>query len=156
MEPPAPKRGAQHIRVIALAVAWRGDELLLCEGRDEVKGDTFFRPPGGGIEFGETARAALAREMMEEFGATVRLGRQAGVIENIFTYNGETGHQIAFMIETAFEDAAFYRREEIPVMGEAGWAGPASWRPLASFRDSSARLVPEGLFEILSREQIRR
>lgn len=150
---PFPVGRRSDIRVITLAIAWRGDELLLCEGRDDVKGDSFFRPPGGGIEFGETAAVALAREMMEEFGQPIRPGRQVGIIENIFTYNGEAGHQIAFLYEVEFEDRAFYRRDEIPIRGEDGWAGPATWRRLAMFGRSGARLVPEGLYDVLSAER---
>lgn len=146
-----PARGTRAIRATVFAVTWRGDELLVLEGSDDVKGDRFFRPPGGGIEFGETARTALEREMLEEFGTSVRTGRQLGVVENIFTYQGETGHEIAFLLESAFNDPSFYERDEITCF-EAGWLGPAAWRPLSSFIGGTRRLVPEGLYEILSRE----
>ena len=47
------------IRPIALAVPRRGDDLLVFEGHDPTKGQTFYRPLGGGIDFGETAEAAV-------------------------------------------------------------------------------------------------
>ncbi|KAA0231516.1 MAG: NUDIX domain-containing protein [Dehalococcoidia bacterium] len=145
-QPPATR---PPIRVIALAIAWRGSELLLLKGSDEVRGDFFYRPPGGGVEFGETSSGAVRREMMEEFGAAVTLKRSLGVIEDVFTYRGEAGHQVAFLHEVEFEERGFYAREEIDFV-EAEWDGPATWRPLASFAAGPDRLVPEGLFAILS------
>ncbi|HEU6445665.1 MAG TPA: hypothetical protein VFL61_11465 [Gaiellaceae bacterium] len=41
------------IRSLALAVIRRGDGILVEQGRDETKGETFFRLLGDGIEFGE-------------------------------------------------------------------------------------------------------
>jgi|GEM_PF-6087287 NUDIX domain len=55
-----------RIRALALALIWRGDELLLMEGDDPAKRQTFYRPLGGGVEFGERARDAVIREFAEE------------------------------------------------------------------------------------------
>ena len=41
------------IRPIAICVLRRHDEILVIEGRDESRDLTFYRPLGGGIEFGE-------------------------------------------------------------------------------------------------------
>ncbi len=57
-----------QIRVLALGIIWRGDELLLAEGYDPSKRQTFYRPLGGGVEFGERASDALIREFDEELG----------------------------------------------------------------------------------------
>jgi 8-oxo-dGTP pyrophosphatase MutT (NUDIX family) len=43
---------------------------VLVEAFDPVKGETFYRPLGGGVEFGETS-AAAAREIREEVSADV-------------------------------------------------------------------------------------
>jgi 8-oxo-dGTP diphosphatase len=37
--------------------------------------DTFWCPPGGGTQFGETATEALVREFVEETGLQVRVGK---------------------------------------------------------------------------------
>ena len=42
-----------QIRPLALGVVWRGAEILVFEGYDHVKDETFYRLLGGGIEFGE-------------------------------------------------------------------------------------------------------
>jgi len=43
------------IRTIVIGVAVRDDRVLAIEGFDAHKGERFYRPPGGGIEFGETS-----------------------------------------------------------------------------------------------------
>ena len=55
-----------------------------------MKNQEFFRLPGGGIEFGETAEQTLQREFAEEFGVEIKVGRRLGVAENIFVTEGKT------------------------------------------------------------------
>ncbi|WP_213001960.1 NUDIX domain-containing protein [Winogradskya consettensis] len=80
------------IRPIALAVPRRGNDLLVFEYHDLTKGETFYRPLGGGIAFGEAAEAAVRRELQEELGAGLLDVRLAGVLENIFHAFGRDGH----------------------------------------------------------------
>ncbi len=55
------------------AVLRRGDEILLVQrGRDPGKG--LWAVPGGKVRFGETLRAAVERETMEETGLDVEAG----------------------------------------------------------------------------------
>lgn len=56
----------------------------MLEGTDSVTGETFHRLIGGGIEFGETAEAALRREFAEELGVTLGSVELLEVVENIF------------------------------------------------------------------------
>lgn len=63
------------IRVVAAIIEHRG-RLLICQRR---RGDAFelkWEFPGGKIRRGETPRAALARELREELGVAVTLGRE--------------------------------------------------------------------------------
>jgi ADP-ribose pyrophosphatase YjhB (NUDIX family) len=82
-------------------------------GHDASKGETFYGPPGGGIEFGERAVDAVRRELREELAADVRDVTLVGVLENIFTYEDQPGHEIVFVFEARLVDASLYEREEI-------------------------------------------
>ncbi len=54
----------------------------------------FHRLIGGGVERGETHEEALRREVQEELQADIVDLTFLGVVENIFRYNGELGHEI--------------------------------------------------------------
>jgi hypothetical protein len=42
-----------QIRPIAICIFSYNDKILVCEWHDPSKAETFYRPPGGAIEFGE-------------------------------------------------------------------------------------------------------
>lgn len=52
-------------------LCWTGDALLLVNHRGLTASD-FWAPPGGGLEFGESAEASLQREFLEETGLIVK------------------------------------------------------------------------------------
>lgn len=76
-----------------------GDRILAAEGFDSVKQIQFYRPLGGGVEFGEHSRDALAREIKEELNAEIEDAQLLGVIENIFTHEGRQGHEVVFVYD---------------------------------------------------------
>lgn len=66
-------KGIRPLRRIEVAagIVWRGREVLCCqrpEGREQAG---FWEFPGGKLNKGETAKAALARELSEELDLTV-------------------------------------------------------------------------------------
>ena len=65
-------------------------QLLLCH---DPQGD-FWYVPGGRVEMGEESRAALKRELAEELGKSVRVGRMLWLIENLFELGGKQFHEI--------------------------------------------------------------
>ena len=81
------------IRVIAICLFARDEQILVFQGFDREKGANFYRPLGGGVEPGETTEQAIVREMREETGAAITDLRLVDVLENIFTVDGRAGHE---------------------------------------------------------------
>jgi ADP-ribose pyrophosphatase YjhB (NUDIX family) len=54
--------------------------------------ETFYRLPGGSIEFGERASDAIIRELIEEFDLKVRVDNLVCVNENVIEYEGKKRH----------------------------------------------------------------
>ncbi|MEV8508128.1 NUDIX domain-containing protein [Actinoplanes sp. NPDC051475] len=137
------------IRPIALAAVRRGDDLLVFEGHDATKGETFYRPLGGGIEFGEPAVEALRRELREELAAELSRVELLGVLENIFAAFGRQGHEIVFVYAADLAEPSLYERDDVGRIIDEG--SPVSWQPLSRFTRGEAILYPTGLLELLAR-----
>ena len=90
------------IRVVSLCVFRNGSRILVGRAFDDVKQQHFFRPLGGSVEFGETTAEALRREMREELRTEIVDLVQLGVLENIFTYRGEPGHELVIVFDAGF------------------------------------------------------
>ena len=141
-----------HIRPIALALIWRGEELLVFEGYDPADGGVFYRPLGGGIRFGERSDEALRRELREELGVELVDVRYLRTLENLFVHNGAPGHEIVQLYEATLADPSFYERERFEVHEDGGLVLTARWMALDEFQGDSPPLVPEGLLPLLTCE----
>ena len=137
------------VRPIALCVVRRDGKLLVFEGFDSVKGDHYYRPLGGAIEFGELSKAAAVREMAEEVNTEVRELRWLGVLESIFTVNGRPGHEIVMVYEADLADETMYDRSLIWGQEDDGSPLKVVWKPIDEFKTGKGWLVPEGLLELL-------
>lgn len=139
----------KQIRAIAICVFRKGDSILVAEGIDKVKGDHFYRPIGGGIEYGETSSEALKREMLEEIEAKINNLNHLGTIENIFTFNGNLGHEVVFVYDAEFVDKSFYDKSSFLAQEDNGATFKLLWKPLSDFTNNKLKLVPDGLFDLL-------
>lgn len=87
----------QTIRPIAIGIFRQNNRILVGRAHDVQKNEHFYRPPGGGIEFGERAVETLRREILEEIHAEIDETRLLGVLENTFHWQGAPAHEIAFV-----------------------------------------------------------
>ena len=140
-----------QIRPLAICLFRDGDRILVGEGNDPVKRETFYRPLGGGIEFGERAEDALRREIREEIGAEIESPVYLCTLENIFTFNGEAGHEIVMVFDARFADEALYAQEAIAGTefdGTQNFPFKALWKKLDEF-GANAPIYPDGLLDAL-------
>ncbi|HXH70896.1 MAG TPA: NUDIX hydrolase [Pyrinomonadaceae bacterium] len=141
---------ATRIRPIAICLFRHGNRILVSEGFDTIKQDYYYRPLGGGIEYGESSREAVLREIQEELGVEVENLQMLGVLENIFIYEGQQGHEIVFVFDAEFADKSLYEFDEIDgYEQEANIKFKARWLSEDKIKNSDARLVPEDLVKML-------
>jgi 8-oxo-dGTP pyrophosphatase MutT (NUDIX family) len=84
-----PKRIFQ-MRIAGLA--FRDGHVLVHRATHE----NFWTFPGGRAEIDETSQETLQREMVEELGVTVSVGRLLWVVENFFHYEEKNWHELGF------------------------------------------------------------
>lgn len=137
------------VRALAICIFRNGDRIFVAEYHDSFKGETFYRPLGGAIEFGERSEQTIEREVLEEVGAQVSNLRYVGVVENLFTYNGEKGHEIVLVYDGDFVDKSFYETDSIIGAEDDGTPFKAMWKPLDVFRKGEALLYPNGVLGLI-------
>jgi len=143
-----------RIRPLVLGVLLHEQRILVTEYEDHVKGERFYRPPGGGIRFGERSEDALRREIQEELGSPISNVHYLGAIENIFSYNGQPGHEIVLLYQADLDDPALYQTDVLQA-AEGDKPLKMLWKPLADFVTGRAHLYPSGLLELLKNTYLR-
>jgi ADP-ribose pyrophosphatase YjhB (NUDIX family) len=147
---PTTWRPSGQIRAIAIGIIRRGPQILVLEGQDPTKADLFYRPLGGGIEPGERGSEAVVREFAEEMeGVEVVEPRLLGTLENIFSFAGSPGHEIALVFETRFRDSGLYGVDRFTCHEENGEPFAGLWLDLERARNGSVALYPDGLIDLL-------
>lgn len=81
----------------AVVINDEGKVLLAKRGKEAREHVGMWETPGGGVEFGETLREALKREMMEELGVVVQVGEMLDVVEFIDRASGSHSVSPAFV-----------------------------------------------------------
>jgi 8-oxo-dGTP pyrophosphatase MutT (NUDIX family) len=141
-----------QIRPLAICLFRNQDRILVAEGYNPIKGETFYRPLGGGIEFGERSQETICRELMEEIGAEVKPDslRYLGTLENIFIFNGIPGHEIVLVYDGELNSPGLY--EQAAIVGkemDIQESFTAIWKNLNEFGAGKSILYPDGLLELL-------
>ena len=139
-----------RIRPIAICLFRHHDRILVAEGYDPVKKEAFYRPLGGGIEFGEYSEQTIERELQEEIGAEVCDLKYLGTLENVFVFNGSPGHEIVQVFDGSLKDEQLY--EQTVILGQEADIEEtfrAVWKRIDEFGNGKAILYPNGLLEML-------
>lgn len=115
-----------HYRVAGVALH---DGCVLLQG---ALNSPIWTLPGGHVEPGETAAAALRREMHEEIEVAVRIERLLWVVENLFPDHIVQHHELGLYFLMDFGDARL-RLGPGPYTGnENGMAITVAWHPLTN------------------------
>ena len=136
----------KEIRPIALGLAIKNNKLLVSEGFDKVKNETFYRCLGGGIEFLEKSKEALKREFLEEINIDITVKDFLGISENIFTYQGRKAHELILFYSIDISDENY--KEEYKVIDDHGET-IAKWIDINEFKNKNKILYPEEVFKYI-------
>ena len=138
-----------QIRAVALCVFRNNDRILVFEGFEKLRSETFYRPLGGGIEFGEKAEDAVRRELKEEINAEVGELHYLGMLENIYTFNGKPYHEIVMIFDGTLISSGLY--EQVAIVGQEANGDDirALWKSLDEFGEGKSILYPPGLLKML-------
>lgn len=137
-------------RATTLGVVRKSQSILLEQQfvRHSAGNGPFYRPIGGSIELGETSGDALKREFQEEISADIDIERYLGVLENIYTMNQQTYHEISLVHEVALRDPGLYAEEKFDVI-EQGKKTQAKWVSIEELLLEKTVLYPIGLLDLL-------
>jgi A/G-specific adenine glycosylase len=86
-----PGKAIPHHTIVVAAIRRRGRYLIGKRPTDGLLGG-LWEFPGGKIEPGETHAQALAREVREETGLTIRVGRRIAVVDHAYSHFSVTLH----------------------------------------------------------------
>lgn len=138
-----------RVRAIAVGLLVQEGMVLLESYPANERHGEFLRVPGGGIEFGETAAAAIAREYAEELDAELTGAELLAVTENIFDSPTGRGHEIVHVFRVSSEGLASLGVDQrLPVRDSHTTVG---WYDIAALSaDESQRPVyPVGVLDLL-------
>ena len=130
MDPSITTLYGKRIRVRACGLCWKDDSLLMVN-HSGLHSANFWAPPGGGIEFGQTAEETLTREFEEETGIQVSVGRFLFVCEFI----KEPLHAIELFFEVLHESGELMTGTDPELNNSHQIIQNVQWMPLSKIKD---------------------
>lgn len=115
-------RYGKRVRVRACGLCWRGDKLMLVN-HVGLQRENFWAPPGGGVEFGESAEDTVIREFEEETGMQVTAGRFLFVCEFI----NEPFHAIELFFEVQHTSGSLVTGADPEQLNDVSIISDARW-----------------------------
>jgi ADP-ribose pyrophosphatase YjhB (NUDIX family) len=143
------ERSFIRVKAMAYLPNAAGTHHAVLRGEDPSDGRSFHRLIGGSVELGERALEAIVREVAEELEATLVDPRLLGVLESIFTFDGEPGHEVVFVYGGRLAEG-----DVVPPGGgwyeDVGTRMWVEWRPVEVGSASDVLpLYPDGAEELL-------
>ena len=117
------KRGVDYIGVgVGAIITDSQGRLFLARRGPKAKNERgLWEFPGGSVEFGETMAAALRREMREEFGIEIVIGKLLDVVDHILKEEGQHWISPTFLCTLAAGEPNIREPEKC---AEIGWFHP--------------------------------
>ena len=117
------KRGVDYIGVgVGAIIVDNQGRLFLARRGSKAKNERgLWEFPGGSVEFGETMAAALRREMREEFGIEIVIGKLLDVVDHILKEEGQHWISPTFLCTLAAGEPNIREPEKC---AEIGWFHP--------------------------------
>lgn len=75
--------------------------------------DDYWALPGGRAEIGEDSRETILRELREELHCEARIERLLWTVENFFSYEGYTAHELGFYYLISLTEPFPFHEEDI-------------------------------------------
>lgn len=141
---------SSEIRFLALGAVRRGDDFLVEEAESPETGATFYRLLGGGVEFDEHSQDAVVREFDEELSVEFTDSTHVGTFEQVFTFAGETQHEIWRVYEGRLVEAWPYEQESFTFTDpELDTEHRARWMPVEALRDDEVTFYVPAILDAL-------
>jgi ADP-ribose pyrophosphatase YjhB (NUDIX family) len=105
--------GSHRFQYRVAAIVMDSGQLLV----HRVSGDAFWTLPGGRVNVGESAQAALCREFEEELGTSIECGHLACVGENFFRHDQASHHEIGLYFYAGLPADSSYNDKRMTFKG---------------------------------------